>query len=352
MGLKDIGSKLPPGFRFHPSDEELVCHYLCNKIRAKSDHGDVDDDDDDVDEALKGSTDLVEIDLHICEPWELPDVAKINAKEWYFFSFRDRKYATGYRTNRATVSGYWKATGKDRTVMDPRTRQLVGMRKTLVFYRNRAPNGIKTTWIMHEFRLECPNIPPKEDWVLCRVFNKGRDSSLQDNNYYNNDNQTQRLEVNDAPDLNYNNQLPPLLSSPPHNHQHEKMKIQVCDQWEQLMKQPSRTTGHPYHHHCHHQTIACGWEQMMIGSLSSPSSHGPDHESLLNLLYVDNNNSVNISGDHHQNYEKILLSSLDMTSLDHDKTCMGSSSDGGMVSDLHMECGGLSFETENILAFQ
>lgn len=89
------------------------------------------------------------------------DVAKLNAKEWYFFSFRDRKYATGYRTNRATISGYWKATGKDRTVMDPRTRKLVGMRKTLVFYRNRAPNGIKTTWIMHEFRLECPNMPPK-----------------------------------------------------------------------------------------------------------------------------------------------------------------------------------------------
>lgn len=69
MGLKDIGSKLPPGFRFHPSDEELVCHYLCNKIRAKSDHGDDDDDDD---ESLKGATDLVEIDLHICEPWQLP----------------------------------------------------------------------------------------------------------------------------------------------------------------------------------------------------------------------------------------------------------------------------------------
>ncbi|KAF3575077.1 hypothetical protein F2Q69_00060460, partial [Brassica cretica] len=159
MGLKDIGSTLPPGFRFHPSDEELVCHYLCNKIRAKSLHCNVEDDD--VDEALKDATDLVEIDLHICEPWQLPDVAKLNAKEWYFFSFRDRKYCTGYRTNRATVSGYWKATGKDRTVIDPRTRQLVGMRKTLVFYRNRAPHGIKTTWIMHEFRLECPNMLPK-----------------------------------------------------------------------------------------------------------------------------------------------------------------------------------------------
>lgn len=193
----------------------------------------------------------------------------------------------------------------------------------------------------------------QEDWVLCRVFNKGRDSSLQDNKY-NNDHQTQRLEIIDAPDfnyaLNYNNQLPPLLSSPPHHQQQEKMKIQVCDQWEQLTKQPSRTTDHPYHQHCHHQTIACGWEQMIIDSLSSSSSHGPDHESLINLLYVDNNNSVNITDDHHQNYEKIILSP-DMKSLEHDKTCMGSSSNGGMVSDIQMERGGLSFETDNLLAF-
>lgn len=89
------------------------------------------------------------------------DVAKLNSNEWYFFSFRDRKYATGYRTNRATGSGYWKATGKDRNVLDPVTRAVVGMRKTLVFYKNRAPNGIKTGWIMHEFRLESPHMPPK-----------------------------------------------------------------------------------------------------------------------------------------------------------------------------------------------
>lgn len=100
-------------------------------------------------------TDNIIIIYHITE------VAKLNASEWYFFSFRDRKYATGFRTNRATVSGYWKATGKDRTVIDPTTRELVGMRKTLVFYRNRAPNGIKTGWIMHEFRLETPHMPPK-----------------------------------------------------------------------------------------------------------------------------------------------------------------------------------------------
>ncbi|KAL4326309.1 hypothetical protein GQ457_11G003260 [Hibiscus cannabinus] len=156
MGLRDIGATLPPGFRFYPSDEELVCHYLFKKIANE--------------EASKGT--LVDIDLHTCEPWQLPEVAKLNASEWYFFSFRDRKYATGFRTNRATMSGYWKATGKDRTVVDPRTQEVVGMRKTLVFYQNRAPNGTKTGWIMHEFRLETPHMPPKEDWVLCRVFHK------------------------------------------------------------------------------------------------------------------------------------------------------------------------------------
>ncbi|KAL9263152.1 CUP-SHAPED COTYLEDON 3-like protein [Drosera capensis] len=149
MGLKDIGESLPPGFRFYPSDEELVCHYLQKKI--------------DNEELLKGT--LVEIDLHTCEPWQLPEVAKLNANEWYFFSFRDRKYATGFRTNRATTFGYWKATGKDRVIVDPRSRMTVGMRKTLVFYRNRAPNGIKTGWIMHEFRLESPHMPPKTSWI-------------------------------------------------------------------------------------------------------------------------------------------------------------------------------------------
>ncbi|XP_030497158.2 protein CUP-SHAPED COTYLEDON 3 [Cannabis sativa] len=190
MGLRDIGATLPPGFRFYPSDEELVCHYLYKKICNE--------------EILKGT--LVEIDLHTCEPWQLPDVAKLNASEWYFFSFRDRKYATGYRTNRATTCGYWKATGKDRTVVDPLTKDIVGMRKTLVFYRNRAPNGVKTGWIMHEFRLETPHMPPKEDWVLCRVFHKSKESSSENMN--NNINQG----INNSQQFNH---LSSISSSPP-----------------------------------------------------------------------------------------------------------------------------------------
>ncbi|CAN1292207.1 NAC domain-containing protein 21/22 [Linum perenne] len=208
MGLRDIGASLPPGFRFYPSDEELVCHYLSKKV-SNDQH------------VFKGT--LVEIDLHTCEPWQLPEVAKLNATEWYFFSFRDRKYATGYRTNRATISGYWKATGKDRTVVDPTSKEVVGMRKTLVFYRNRAPNGIKTGWIMHEFRLESPHMPPKEDWVLCRVFHKSKTTEDYNNNY-NNINKfspppNYHLDTN-----NYHDATTPLITTnldlPPNNPHH------------------------------------------------------------------------------------------------------------------------------------
>ncbi|KAK9684965.1 hypothetical protein RND81_10G246200 [Saponaria officinalis] len=196
MGLRDIGATLPPGFRFYPSDEELVCHYLLKKIINEN--------------SLKGT--LVEIDLHTCEPWQLPEVAKLNTSEWYFFSFRDRKYATGFRTNRATTSGYWKATGKDRVILDPKTKEAVGMRKTLVFYRNRAPNGIKTGWIMHEFRLESPHMPPKEDWVLCRVFHKGKVGENNNNNNHNNNCQNQYMFDHN---LATTSSPPPLVASPP-----------------------------------------------------------------------------------------------------------------------------------------
>ncbi|KAG7590342.1 NAC domain superfamily [Arabidopsis suecica] len=153
---------LPPGFRFHPTDEELITFYLASKIF----HG-----------GLSGIH-ISEVDLNRCEPWELPEMAKMGEREWYFYSLRDRKYPTGLRTNRATTAGYWKATGKDKEVFAGGGGQLVGMKKTLVFYKGRAPRGLKTKWVMHEYRLETDHSHRhtcKEEWVICRVFNKTGD---------------------------------------------------------------------------------------------------------------------------------------------------------------------------------
>ncbi|GLU01127.1 hypothetical protein SLE2022_184520 [Rubroshorea leprosula] len=151
--------KLPPGFRFHPTDEELITYYLVNKIS---------------DASFTGRA-VADVDLNKCEPWDLPGKAKMGEKEWYFFSLRDRKYPTGVRTNRATNTGYWKTTGKDKEILNSVTSELVGMKKTLVFYRGRAPRGEKTNWVMHEYRIHSKSAfrtSKQDEWVVCRVFKK------------------------------------------------------------------------------------------------------------------------------------------------------------------------------------
>lgn len=104
--------------------------------------------------------------------------------DWYFFSHKDKKYPTGTRTNRATTVGFWKATGRDKIIYSNGDR--IGMRKTLVFYKGRAPHGQKSDWIMHEYRLDenllaSSNHDDDDDvtveqcdegWVVCRVFMK------------------------------------------------------------------------------------------------------------------------------------------------------------------------------------
>jgi hypothetical protein len=79
-------------------------------------------------------------------------LASIGDKEWYFYVPRDRKYRNGDRPNRVTPSGYWKATGADRTVY-VEVKRPIGLKKTLVFYVGKAPKGLRSSWIMNEYRL-------------------------------------------------------------------------------------------------------------------------------------------------------------------------------------------------------
>ncbi|KDP20923.1 hypothetical protein JCGZ_21394 [Jatropha curcas] len=165
--------QLPPGFRFHPTDEELVVHYLKKKAAS----------------APLPVTIIAEVDLYKFDPWELPSKATFGEQEWYFFSPRDRKYPNGARPNRAATSGYWKATGTDKPILTSNGAQKVGVKKALVFYGGKPPKGIKTNWIMHEYRLVDNNNnssskPPGidsankkgslrlDDWVLCRIYKK------------------------------------------------------------------------------------------------------------------------------------------------------------------------------------
>ncbi|KAF3514328.1 hypothetical protein F2Q69_00000174 [Brassica cretica] len=153
-------TSLAPGFRFHPTDEELVRYYLKRKVCNKP-----------------FKLDAISVtDVYKSEPWDLPDKSKLKSRdlEWYFFSMLDKKYNNGSKTNRATEKGYWKTTGKDREIRNG--SRAVGMKKTLVYHKGRAPRGERTNWVMHEYRLTDEELKrtgaPQDAFVLCRIFQK------------------------------------------------------------------------------------------------------------------------------------------------------------------------------------
>ncbi|KAI5577856.1 hypothetical protein BDE02_09G143100 [Populus trichocarpa] len=138
-----------PGFRFSPTDVELISYYLKRKI--------------------EGAEKCVEVisEIEICkhEPWDLPAKSVIQSEnEWFFFSARGRKYPNGSQSKRATELGYWKATGKERNVNSG--SDVIGTKRTLVFHVGRAPKGERTEWIMHEY---CMKGQSQDSLVVCRL---------------------------------------------------------------------------------------------------------------------------------------------------------------------------------------
>nr|CAD1841455.1 unnamed protein product [Ananas comosus var. bracteatus] len=164
--VEDEEDLVLPGFRFHPTDEELVGFYLRRKVDKK----------------LLSIEIIRQIDIYKYSPWDLPKASTVGGeKEWYFFCLRGRKYRNSIRPNRVTGSGFWKATGIDRPIYSSTNiGECIGLKKSLVYYRGSAGKGTKTDWMMHEFRLPSsgkdndthPSIQEAEIWTICRIFKR------------------------------------------------------------------------------------------------------------------------------------------------------------------------------------
>ncbi|XP_020585190.1 NAC transcription factor 32-like [Phalaenopsis equestris] len=213
-GEELLSSQFPPGFRFHPTDQELITQYLWKKVSGSLPS----------DWAI-----IADIDLYKYNPWDLPEKALFGQGEWFFFSPRERKYPNGARPNRAAASGYWKATGTDKPILAAGNVQCIGVKKALVFYQGRPPKGTKTDWVMQEYRLLDSMAPTQtqkqkssmrlDDWVLCRVRMKGNTVGENDEMFMENSN-VQPAQENHAPVKDKNNSsewgehLKYLLESP------------------------------------------------------------------------------------------------------------------------------------------
>ncbi|XP_054804230.1 NAC domain-containing protein 104-like [Prosopis cineraria] len=160
---------LPPGFRFYPTDEELIVHFLQRKASLLPCHPDV----------------IPDLELYPYDPWDLEGKALGEGNQWYFYSRRTQ--------NRVTVNGYWKEMGMEDAVIAASSNKRVGMKKYFVFYEGQSPNsGIKTNWVMQEYRLSDSSSsssssssksssssrrksqpkPGYRKWVICRVYER------------------------------------------------------------------------------------------------------------------------------------------------------------------------------------
>ena len=63
-----VDLQLPPGFRFHPTDDEVVMHYLCRKCASQQ-----------IDVPI-----IKELDLYKHDPWDLP-----GKKQWLDLGFTE-----------------------------------------------------------------------------------------------------------------------------------------------------------------------------------------------------------------------------------------------------------------------
>ncbi|XP_024176424.2 NAC domain-containing protein 14-like isoform X1 [Rosa chinensis] len=174
---------LPKGFRFQPSDEELLSHYLEKKNYQSKDP----------------QIEAIIPEINVCdhEPRDLPALvfkrAEFLDKEWftmadspdmerYFFSPLVFKNSTSKskskgkgkgkstQINRATKEGSWKKQGGDKRITRPYSDKQIGGKRILTFYLR---DKQRTDWVIHEYYLTKANSDEQVgDFVLCRLKNK------------------------------------------------------------------------------------------------------------------------------------------------------------------------------------
>ncbi|KAM7277167.1 hypothetical protein ACFE04_019033 [Oxalis oulophora] len=173
------------GLRFHPSGDELIDHYLKNKV-LKIDLHELDQW-------------ITEIDILNFEPQDLPAFSTVQSDDWYWYFYyrledsgrRTRGGGSGgYNRTVKTGNGKWKATGNIRPVKDKKTNKKIGTKKTLVYCptpnvvvpkpkpKAKPQAKVHSEWTIHEYQL-LPGFPNPDKYVIV-MLKKNVDKSVDE----------------------------------------------------------------------------------------------------------------------------------------------------------------------------
>ncbi|XP_002516299.2 NAC domain-containing protein 104 [Ricinus communis] len=159
---------LPPGFRFCPTDEELVSHFLYPKASLSS-----------------SCSNLIPELFLPPDPWKLHGKALSSGNQWYFFT--QKKIMQGHQE---TENGFWKHLDIEEPILsDAGTK--IGLKKLVMYYIGQHPTAIETSWMMQEYHLSKSstsalfadisykrnrNSLDCHERVLCRVYQRKESS--------------------------------------------------------------------------------------------------------------------------------------------------------------------------------
>ncbi|XP_031402163.1 NAC domain-containing protein 104-like [Punica granatum] len=138
--------KLPPGFRFSPTDEELILHFLYPKSSSSASSSSSSTS------SLFSYSIIPDLLAFQPDPWELNGKAIASGNQYFYFSRQ--------RQNRSTSSGYWKDLEMEEPIFSRAANGIkIGTKKLLVFHIGggrrcgAAIEGEETNWVMEEYRL-------------------------------------------------------------------------------------------------------------------------------------------------------------------------------------------------------
>ncbi|XP_021728071.1 NAC domain-containing protein 104-like [Chenopodium quinoa] len=165
--------QLPPGFRFDPTDEELVLHFMYSKLKLSSSSRNYPSNNCNNPHLIPELEDF----FHHYHPRQLHGEAFESCGQWYFYTRKTE--------NRVSENGYWEElVGMDQPIYAGNNcNKLVGLKKWLVFYDKGmyASSGVKNGWFMQEYhacsnnnlfkrrKSKQPAADVMNKWVLCRV---------------------------------------------------------------------------------------------------------------------------------------------------------------------------------------